>query len=810
MTRRTTLLAGGILFFSMSLLIFEISLTRIFSIILNYHYVFVIISFALLGLGIGGILFFGLQRWDRIQAQAGIIGVHLTVIAIPVVVYGLVTMPLANDPGTLKVGFFVYILLANLPFVFGGLGLSWLFQQYANQASVLYAADLAGAGLGALAAWGLLQAFGGPGTALFAGLSGAIAVGLFTLHQRKHPASIVISFTAASGFLMYFLLGAFPSVPVGADQEKDMYRLTEGAEDDVTILESKWSAFGRTDLVKDPRTPHQLVLFIDGAAGTPMIHQPEIFSDSTLSSSLSLWGLQFFPFAFLEETEKDSALIIGPGGGKDVVITRMAGVKHTTAVEVNPEIVSLVRQYAGYNGNIYQNDNSFRLVVGEGRQFVRRSEKKYDVIMLAIPVTKSKRSYEGYALTEDFLFTVEAIQDYLDHLTPEGRLMILAHGEPEVLRLVLTTIKAFENRGIGEEAAMRHLYTISDGMLGLLVVKKSEFTEKEARIRHDGMHRYQMTAQVSYFPYIQQRKSMHMTEPGMHRMRYMFNPTLFYIARDIYSSKSAFFNYPFDVSPVTDDRPFFYDFKRGLPSTITSIFLIFASMLVGLLWKATRKQPGEEYLLAYHNSLKSLIGLFSLLGMGYMMAEIALFQKLLPYFGNPTLALSVLLAMLLMGSGVGSLISQRIPVDHILSKCRLAAAGGGGLLLLFLVLMVRLPFTISIWSQVLPLLLLFSAGIFLGFLFPLLVRYAAVRGLRHRIPWFWGINGVASVTGSVLAVILAKWFGWTVTLGLAGCIYLLIAILVHKEQNKVFVGIPLDRTRSMIATTDMSGVLADE
>ncbi len=810
MTRRTGLLAGGIFFFSMSLLIFEISLTRIFSIILNYHYVFVVISFALLGLGLGGVLFFVLQRRNWIQPSAGIVGIHLTAIAIPVVIYALVTLPLANNPETLKRGFYVYLVVAHLPFMFGGFGMSWLFQQYANQSSVLYGADLAGAGVGSLLAYGLLQIFGGAGAALFAGLSAAIAVALFTLHQRKHPVSVVVSLTAATGFLMYFLLGLLPSVPVGADQEKDLYRLTAGEKGDGTILESKWSAFGRTDLVKDPRTPHQLVLFIDGAAGTPMIHRSEALPGSALSSAFSLWGLQFFPFAFLEETEKDSALVIGPGGGKDVVITRMAGVKHTTAVEVNPEIVSLVRQYADYNGNIYQNDSSFQLVVGEGRQFVRQSSEKYDVIMLAIPVTKSKRGYEGYALTEDFLFTVEAIQDYLDHLTPEGRLMILAHGEPEILRLVLTTIKAFENRGIHEEAAMRHMYTISDGMLGLLVVKKSEFTEEEARIRHDEMHRYHLTAQVSYFPYIQQRKSMYMLENGMHVMQYMFNPKLFYIARDIYSSTSAFFNYPFDVSPVTDDRPFFYDFKRGLPSTITSIFLLFASMLVGLLWKATRKQPGEEYLLACHNSLKSLLGFFSLLGMGYMMAEIALFQKILPYFGNPTLALSVLLATLLSGTGIGSFVSHRIHSSSILSKFQLASAGSGGLLVLFLALMVQPRFTISIWSKLRLLALLFGTGAFLGFLFPLLMRYAAVRGLRHRIPWFWGVNGVASVTGAVLAVILAKWFGWTVTLGLAGSMYLLIAILVHKEQGKVFFGIPSDQKRSMIVSADMSGLLPDE
>ncbi len=429
MNKRTVLLPGGMFFLSMALLIFEISLTRIFSIILNYHYVFVIISFALLGLGVGGVLFFILQRWRRIQPVIGIAGIHLTALTIPVVTYLLVTLPLANDPGTLQWGFYLYLLVAHFPFMCGGFGLSWLFQRYAHQASILYGADLVGAGIGALGAWGLLKYFGGTGTALFAGLSATIAVGCFILYQKKSPIRVGASLVPVIGFLTYFLLGLFPFVPVGADQEKDMYGLTSSGHGDVTILESKWSAFGRTDLVKDPSKPHQLVLFIDGAAGTPMLHQPQTFSDSTLSSALSAWGLQFFPFAFLEESEKDSALIIGPGGGKDVIITRLAGVKHTTAVEVNPDIVSLVRKYADYNGSIYQNDDSFQLIVGEGRQFIRQSSDKYDVIMLAIPITKSKRGYEGYALTEDFLFTVEAMQDYLDHLTPEGRLMILAHGE---------------------------------------------------------------------------------------------------------------------------------------------------------------------------------------------------------------------------------------------------------------------------------------------------------------------------------------------------------------------------------------------
>ena len=301
-----------------------------------------------------------------------------------------------------------------------------------------------------------------------------------------------------------------------------------------------------------------------------------------------------------------------------------------------------------------------------------------------------------------------------------------------------------------------------------------------------------------------------MTGTGMHRMRYMFNPELFFISQDIYSSESAFFNYPFNVSPVTDNRPFFYDFKRGLPSTLTSIFLIFTVLLTGLIWRAIRSQPSEEYLFAYHNPLQVFLALFTLLGIGYMMAEIALFQKLLPYFGNPTLALSVLLAMLLMGSGMGSLISHRIRGESILRKCRLAATGGGGTLLLLLIITAQPRFTITIWSQVLLLILLFGTGVFLGFPFPLMVRYAADRGLRHRIPWFWAINGVASVTGSVLAVILAKWFGWTVTLGLAGCLYLWIAILVYRKKGRVVFEIPPDQKRDMIFWTDTSELLPEE
>jgi spermidine synthase len=202
---------------------------------------------------------------------------------------------------------------------------------------------------------------------------------------------------------------------------------------------------------------NEMLLFIDGAAGTAM-HKfnGDRENPGEYIRRLMAGSSGFLPFLFLNEDERDDMLIIGPGGGTEVLFGLLADVKNITGVEVNKDLVDIVREYRDYNGGIYSDFENVDIVVDEGRSFLRDSDRKYDIIMSTLPVTKGSRSSEGYALTESYLFTVESIKDYLDHLTDEGRMIVVMHNWYETLRLAVTALAAFEEMGVENQDAMKH------------------------------------------------------------------------------------------------------------------------------------------------------------------------------------------------------------------------------------------------------------------------------------------------------------------------------------------------------------------
>lgn len=204
-----------------------------------------------------------------------------------------------------------------------------------------------------------------------------------------------VSFVIVSVLLGANLIGAYlPDVPIGTNPDKEIHHALHESSSPGRIVETRWSAFGRTDLVEYQDEPEEMDIFIDGTAGTPMYKFNGDFNDpgSRINSLKAFPG--YFPFFFLKEEERDNALIIGPGGGRDILLARMGGVGKITAVEVNRDLVDIVRQYSWYNGGIYDLDN-VDVVVDEGRNFLKRQKGKYDIIMLSLPVTKPVEAGRG-------------------------------------------------------------------------------------------------------------------------------------------------------------------------------------------------------------------------------------------------------------------------------------------------------------------------------------------------------------------------------------------------------------------------------
>jgi hypothetical protein len=330
----------------------------------------------------------------------------------------------------------LYCAILVLPFFVAGIFLAYVFRMFPNLSPKIYAADLIGGALGSLGVIYFLNTLGGISTAFLLGAFASTAAFLLIAEGiRRNKKIVVLIFT--NFILLSILFGSSvtgyyqPTLAIGRNPEKEIHDALSKFNGE--IVETKWSAFGRTDLIAFSNFPNHMDIYIDGTAGSPMFkYSGNARKPGNTASRLKTSFPGYFPFLFLKEEEKNTALIIGPGGGRDILLALMGGVREIITVEVNKDIVDLVHRYSWYNGNIYTGLKNVKTIVGEGRNFIKRQKDKYDIIMLSLPVTNSSRSLEGYALTENFLFTTESIGDYLDHLTDEGRLLVVGHNDFEV------------------------------------------------------------------------------------------------------------------------------------------------------------------------------------------------------------------------------------------------------------------------------------------------------------------------------------------------------------------------------------------
>lgn len=773
MSRAYRLALPSVFLMSLSMLIFEVALTRIFSVMLSYHFVFAIVSAAMLGLGAGGFLF----KWLRGSVRDGAIwtGAFVYSLSLAAAVVLILTLPIVGSPGLAGVRTWVYILLAIVPFAAGGFAVAGLFRRFPEGSSLLYGADLVGAAAGALAVVPAMDAWGGVNVVFLAAsvaAGGALLLGLPRLRRVLPALAALIVF--AGLFAAFAQSGAGPSVPIANDPNKEMQGMLADPSLSARVVESRWSSFGRTDLVASDLTPDEMTLFVDGAAGSPMYNLDALRKDRRERMQLDMHSGESFPLPLLKAKEKRSALILGPGGGRDVAVALLGGVKKITAVEVNPDVVKLVRQYSDFNGGIYSGRPGVTAVIGDGRNFVRTTDERFDLIMAAIPVTKSSRSVDGYALTENGLFTVEAMGDYLDHLTADGRLVFAAHNDVEIYKLIAIVLAAYRAQGDSEPEAMRHLYTVGSEMMPALVVQKQPVTAGEANVIHRRLHQLGFDKGATFVPLIPQQTA------GQLRM---FDQALVDISAGSLSMATvAEEETTFDLRPATDDRPFFYKYERGLPSPfgVFAVVLALAAVVLCVLVALPRKAGSVSRTfvsqLRQNPKLKGYLVLFFALGIGYMLIEIAFFQKLSPFIAQPQTALTVLLFSLLLGGGLGSVLtslltrSKRPAAAVLLSIC---VAG----LVAILVFVFPRAFEIGIDPRLAAMTLVLPLGILMGCPFPLALHGLSKDGLQSHTALLWGVNGAASVLGSALAMIIGLSWGFSGALFLGAAIYLGIAAL---------------------------------
>ena len=757
--RQPTLLAG-IWLISLAGMTLEITLSRVFSVLFFYHYAFAILSIAMLGIGLGAALVHRRRSVPApgrslLHAQALTLLASIAALALALTLIATVSID----------GRLLLAAAASIPYLLLGMTLATLFTAWPGASPSLYAADLVGAGLGAAAAIPLLNWLGGLDALLFIVLLFAVGSLLFGLAsgQSMKPLLAIGSGAMVLVVATLFVLGGL-DLDMGrlATPKPLTQQLQQSPQS--RIVYTHWDAFARTDLLESRADPWRKEVYINGAAGSIMPRLPSSADDEQRVTD----DLGFFPFA---SSPPGRVFVLGPGGGKDVLFALLAGSQDVTAIEVSPGVVQAVQRYADYNGGLF--DHPYVTVaVDEGRSYLRRSGAQFDLISLSevIALTAERGSY---ILAENYAYTVEALHDYLDALAPGGRIALKLYDEYTLTRAFTTAITALRERGLDEATATRRIVVLLDPSLlseeapfrgPLLILYRDPVSPQAAE---ELLGDIRQAGYIPLFvPHVHERPPLSVLASGQTTLQQLIEG----FARA-------------DVSPTTDDRPFFYEFRPGLPEVLRQLLVVLGIVtrlgLVYLLLAARRNaltpRPGVFWSLTLY---------FALLGVGFMLIELAVIQQLTLFLGHPTTALTVSLFAALISSGLGSLTAGRLGRARTQRTLLFSALLSGLLALTYTGLIPLL--TDALLALALParivtaMAIIFPLFFALGMPFPLGLQVAGRRAGSSMVPLVWGVNGVTSVIGSVAGIALAMLGGFGTVLAAGGLLYLAIALLAWR------------------------------
>ena len=776
-----TLLAGLALT-SFAALLLELALTRLFSVVLFYHFAFLAISIALLGLGAGGVFAYLLKKKLSIHptrafaSRLCFANSLVTVLVLEIVLH----VPVSLDvTGKNFLRLTALYLAAAIPFFLTGLLFSVVFARESSRIPRLYGADLCGGALACLAVVPLLNWLGGPNAILFAGIALGIAAMIWadSSSARQNGAFV-------AGALAVLIAANYSGRLIDVVYAKGMFR------DPAWVEFARWNALSRVEV---DRQGQAKAIVIDADASTYIMnadvskwHQTEWERD-LMSSPPAL--------ANVLRPHGDFA-IIGPGGGVDVLRAVANGSPSVTGIEINPIIATTIMRgrYADYAQHLYERPD-VHIHVTDGRSYLRATSEHFDVVQMTLVDTWASTAAGAFALSENNLYTVEAFEEYFQHLKPDGIIAITRwefQHPREALRVVAVGIEALHRLGVANPA--RHFIVASlgsldeDGIPVVVLAKKTPFTDAEENAVEEHCVRYSDLDPI-YVP----------SDPGN-------NPFADLIASN---DPHAFARtYAYNVAPVNDNAPFFFftlkpsqilgerslhhgiDWKVNLGVLVLLLVLVISAaavmlfLVLPLLLKAGPNRQSPIPLMY-----------FIAVGLGYILVEIAFIQRFVLFLGHPTYALTVVIFLLMVSSGLGSLASRRW-----LAR---AEKGWIPLVLVFALLasyVFLLPGRLAAlvgmnfnYRLLISAAILIPLGFVMGMPFPTGLRALATTGTSagpeqeatdNAIEWAWAMNAAASVLGSVLAMVLAIQFGLTITLACGAAAYLIALLTLPAVHAK--------------------------
>lgn len=752
-----------------STMLVEVLLTRVFSVIYFGQFAFLIISLALFGYGLSGV-FLALGKLPQNEEQtARRLARSLLLFAVSLLVAYRATLLLTIDfirllnPITNLLYLVLNCLILLVPFFFGGIVLALVFSCYSDRIGRLYFIDLAGASLGSLAIIPLIPLLGPTRILILLFALLVLAWGLLSPGRRSVRGGVLALFLVLGTALYWFDEDAFPIVPKLIEWKRQ-YNAQQANN---RIEYSKWSTIDKIDVA--PFGPGRKVIWINGGTMQSLMKQ----FDGNLDRLEKIeWDPAGLPFQI---ARNGSAVIIGSAGGYEVLCALSQGFKHVVAIEMDPVICELLKgQYANYTGRIFHLPQ-VRLLADEGRSALKRMNQKFDVIQMVNSHNADLLLSGALSISETYIYTVESFKDYWDHLQPNGLLFIIHWNGA---RLFSTGMTALREMGV-ERPQDRFFIVQYPSGFNHFYMKKGDLTPADYEIIKGSVGE---TGEIVYSPEMQK-------------------DNLYYaMVKDL---KTTVRESSVNIAPVYDNSPYFNQPNRigqfrfhnmkvqGMAEPIVKSALVYSnSIYLSIFGLALLLSFAFIYIPLRRKSTalgeKSMILYFFFIGLAFILVEI-IFIKIFQYFlGSPAVSISIIIFSLLVSSGIGSLLSERLDALFGPRKIRSFAVFLAVLLSLYgLGLFSLLDGLMSLaffWRIALSFVIISLAGFFMGSFFPDGIRRLG-RQNRTMIGWAWGANSFATVLGSILAVIVSINWNFTVVLVMAGLAYFAAGICTLKAER---------------------------
>lgn len=758
----------GVALTTLATLLLELALTRIFSVIFYYHLAFLAISIALFGLGAGGVFSYVVAGWRG--SLFGKLGTLAAANSVAVVLSLIFLLSVEGEPGNLTLAL-VYFASA-VPFTFSGAIVSLAISETVSRVDRVYFFDLLGAAGGCLLLVPFLDVFGGQNTLISVGVLFAASSSVwFNLARNGRGRAAGAALALVIVALMIFNIKR-PMIDV-------KYAKGQKLQGERYV---KWNSFSRIAVAPEPgSTRMSIVIDADAATGIAEFDFDKLTKDDR--EGLLYQGMGF-PYVLRPGAK---TLIIGPGGGWDVSRALASGSKDITGVEINPIIAEKVMKdrFADLSKRLYFRPE-VRIVVEDGRAFVRRSTEKYQVIQATLVDTWASTAAGAFALSENNLYTSDAFRDYLAHLTDDGILVFTRWGfEPPRESLRLLTLADTALAELGETQTWKHVIVLrEDGQLingwgarDTVLISRKPFTAADIdRTRSELAGRIPIVYLPGDRPTNAFGEYLRTTDPA-----------------------GFLESYRFDVTSVDDNRPFFFYTvqPRDLWEFVTSMSrdsadykinravpLLFGLMGVSLAATALVLVLPPLMLgtrLPVERGIRRYLLYFVCLGAGYILIQVALIQKFVLFLGHPTYALVVIVFAMLVSSGAGSYMSRRL-VRADDGRLQVVLGSISALVALLAVSAGVITDGAVGWplwvKMAVSVVMIAPAGFCMGIPFP--AGLARLEGWhKPSVRWAWSLNSASSVLGSASAIFLAIYLGLREAMLIGAALYVAALLLIR-------------------------------